>query len=41
MLGDGTFLACALGVWAMSFLAITIIGATTIMGKRFGSIFSM
>jgi iron(III) transport system permease protein len=41
MLGDGPFLACALGVWAMSFLAITIIGATTIMGKRFGSIFSM
>lgn len=39
MLGDGPFLACALGVWAMTFLAVTIIGASTIMGKRFGSIF--
>jgi iron(III) transport system permease protein len=39
MLGDGPFLACALGVWAMTFLAITIIGASTIMGKSFGSIF--
>jgi iron(III) transport system permease protein len=41
MLGDGPFLACALGVWAMTFLAITIIGASTIMGKSFGSIFRM
>jgi iron(III) transport system permease protein len=41
MLGDGPFLACALGVWAMSFLAITIIGASAIMGKNFGAIFKM
>jgi iron(III) transport system permease protein len=41
MLGDGPFLACALGVWAMTFLAVTIIGASTIMGKSFGSIFRM
>jgi iron(III) transport system permease protein len=41
MLGDGPFLACALGVWAMTFLAVTIIGASMIMGKRFGSIFSI
>jgi iron(III) transport system permease protein len=41
MLGDGPFLACALGVWAMTFLAVTIIGASVIMGKSFGSIFRM
>ena len=41
MLGDGPFLACALGVWAMTFLAVTIIGASAIMGRRFGSIFKI
>ena len=41
MLGDGPFLACALGVWSMTFLAITIIGASAIMGKSFGSIFKI
>jgi iron(III) transport system permease protein len=41
MLGDGPFLACALGVWAMTFLAVTLIGASTIMGKSFGAIFRM
>ncbi|MDR1907141.1 MAG: iron ABC transporter permease [Puniceicoccales bacterium] len=41
MLGDGPFLACALGVWAMTFLAVTIIGASTIMGKSFGSVFKI
>ena len=41
MLGDGPFLACALGVWSMTFLAVTIIGASTIMGRSFGSIFKI
>ncbi|MDR2807068.1 MAG: iron ABC transporter permease [Puniceicoccales bacterium] len=41
MLGDGPFLACALGVWAMTFLAVAMIGASAIMGKSFGAIFKM
>jgi iron(III) transport system permease protein len=41
MLGNGPFLACALGVWAMTFLAVTIIGASAITGKSFGFIFRM
>jgi iron(III) transport system permease protein len=39
LLGDGKFLASALGVWAMAFLAITIIGATVMLGKRLGALF--
>ena len=41
LLGDGTFLSCALGVWAMTFLAVTIIGASVLLGKSFGSIFKV
>lgn len=41
LLGDGPFIACALGVWAMSFLAITILGASTLLGKALGSIFKV
>ena len=39
LLGDGRFIASALGVWAMAFLAVTIIGASLIMGKKLGAIF--
>jgi iron(III) transport system permease protein len=39
LLGDGPFLACSLGVWAMTFLSITIIGASIFMGKNFGAVF--
>ncbi len=39
LFGDGPFLACALGVWAMAFLATAIIGASIFMGKNFGAIF--
>jgi len=35
-LGNGTELAAALGVWAMAFLAIAILGATLLGGKRGG-----
>lgn len=35
-LGDGTELAAALGVWAMVFLSIAIMGATVLGGKRGG-----
>jgi iron(III) transport system permease protein len=31
--------ACALGVWAMVFLALTLLGASSLMGKRLGAIF--
>jgi len=39
LLGDGPYLACALGVWAMCFLAVTIIGANMLLGKKMGAIF--
>ncbi|WP_269537707.1 ABC transporter permease [Cerasicoccus fimbriatus] len=39
LLGDGPYLACALGVWAMCFLAVTIIGANILLGKKMGAIF--
>ncbi len=39
LLGDGPYIASALGVWAMAFLAVTIIGASILLGKKLGSIF--
>ncbi len=39
LLGEGRFVASALGVWAMVFLAVTIIGASLLLGKRLGAIF--
>ncbi len=39
VLGNGPFLASALGVWAMIFLAVTIVGAGMILGKRLGALF--
>lgn len=39
LLGEGRFVASALGVWAMAFLGITILGATMILGKKLGAIF--
>lgn len=38
-LGNGHNLASALGVWAMVFLAITIIGASMILGRKVGALF--
>lgn len=38
-LGDGRFIASALGVWAMTFLALTILGANSLLGKKLGAIF--
>ncbi|MGB2755890.1 MAG: hypothetical protein WBE00_12400, partial [Phycisphaerae bacterium] len=35
----GEAMASALGVWAMVFLAATLVGATILMGKRLGAIF--
>ncbi len=39
LLGDGKLVASALGVWAMVFLGITIVGMTVFLGKRLGAIF--
>lgn len=39
LLGDGKFIASALGVWAMAFLGITIAGMTVLLGKKLGAIF--
>jgi iron(III) transport system permease protein len=39
LLGDGRYIASALGVWAMCFLGTTIIGASLILGKKLGAIF--
>ena len=38
-LGNGPNLAAALGVWAMCFLAVTILGASLILGKKLGALF--
>ena len=39
LLGDGKFLACALGTWAMVFLGTMIAGVSLLLGKRLGAIF--
>ena len=39
LLGDGKFLASSLGVWAMVFLGITIVGMSLLLGKKLGAIF--
>lgn len=39
LLGEGRFVASALGVWAMAFLAVTIIGTSFLLGKKLGAIF--
>jgi iron(III) transport system permease protein len=38
-LGDGLYIASALGVWAMTLLILTILGANAFIGKRMGAIF--
>jgi len=39
LLGEGRYIASALGVWAMVFLGITILGASLVLGKKLGAIF--
>jgi iron(III) transport system permease protein len=41
LLGEGRYLACALGVWAMLFLALMIGMARRILGTRLGALFRM
>jgi iron(III) transport system permease protein len=38
-LGDGQYIASAMGVWAMLLLATTLIGSSLLMGKKLGAIF--
>ena len=38
-LGDGPYIASALGVWAMLLLTLTILSANAVLGKRMGAIF--
>ena len=39
LLGEGKYLASALGVWAMAFLGVTIVGMSVLLGKKLGAIF--
>jgi iron(III) transport system permease protein len=39
LLGDGRFIASALGVWAMAFLGVTIVAMGILLGKKLGAIF--
>jgi len=39
LMGIGRFLAAALGVWAMVFLCVTIVGASLLLGKKLGALF--
>jgi iron(III) transport system permease protein len=39
LLGDGKYLACALGVWAMAFLGMMVAGVSILLGKKLGAIF--
>ena len=39
LLGEGRFVASALGVWAMAFLGLTIFVTSRILGKKMGALF--
>jgi iron(III) transport system permease protein len=39
LIGDGRFLASALGVWAMVFLGVTLLLANRTLGRRLGVLF--
>ncbi len=39
LIGTGQYIASALGVWAMAFLAVTILGASLLLGRRLGALF--
>ncbi len=38
-LGDGQYIASAMGVWGMALLAVTLIGASIMMGRKMGALF--
>ena len=39
LIGTGKYVAAAMGVWAMAFLAVTIVGSSLILGKKMGALF--
>ena len=39
LIGTGKYVAAAMGVWAMAFLAVTIIGSSLILGRKMGALF--
>ena len=39
LIGTGKFIAAALGVWAMMFLAVTLVGSSLMLGKKMGALF--
>jgi iron(III) transport system permease protein len=39
VIGTGKYLAAALGVWAMVFLGMTVLGASRLLGKKMGQLF--
>jgi len=39
LIGTGKYVAAALGVWAMVFLAVTILASSLLLGKKLGAIF--
>ncbi|MCE9616237.1 MAG: iron ABC transporter permease [Lentisphaerae bacterium] len=39
LIGTGKYVASALGVWAMAFLAVTILGSSLLLGKKLGALF--
>jgi iron(III) transport system permease protein len=38
-LGDGPYIASALGVWAMLLLSLTLIAANSLLGRKMGAVF--
>lgn len=38
-LGDGPYIASAMGVWGMALLAVTLVGASVLLGKKLGALF--
>jgi iron(III) transport system permease protein len=38
-LGDGPYVASAMGVWGMALLSVALIGASIMLGKRLGAVF--
>jgi iron(III) transport system permease protein len=39
LIGTGPYIASALGVWAMAFLAVAIAGSSLLLGRRMGALF--
>lgn len=41
LLGDGQYIASALGAWAMAFLGVTIAGLSVVLGRKLGALFRL